>query len=417
MNFGLNKKIITVGMLVLGLFIIMLWYSNKVIEQLANDIELSKNVNQVNQLAELMKNTSNQYHDNAPRDYESYNRDLKVFYIGLKNNLASLDALIETSGHDYFNRNSFASLLIDTAIIEKNDAAFKQMVLLYNNFTKGFEEKIGDNPEEPRLEWANEYISTDVSGLFLQIKQTDGAFKQLFLAQRQATININRYVSISITLILIILMLWFNQAIIKRILRVAKACKEVSLGNYGLKLKDKSTDEIGRLVHDFNLLSGKLDSMFTLLNEIHKAGSTQQTMDVILKETKPLINASAIFLLLPKGDTYQVKTVASNSSKTDVVDQQLVNIDSCLSWISDEQDHLVINDMLSHTVEAINTHFAKYLLHSLKANSLFVIKIFDNNQEGLLLFAKTQKSGFNQQHIDSIQGLNSMFGNILLSKL
>ncbi len=416
MQLGLNKKIIIVGVTIMVFFIIMLWLSNRIVEQLSNDVELSTNIGQLNQLTALMKESSAKYRANAPRDYESYNRDLKVFYTGLQDQLATLDTLVEITTHDFFNRNTTANFLISDDILESNNKAFIRLSDLNVMFEKGLAEKIGDNPEEPRLEWANEYISDDVSQLFAHIDDTEQRFNALSLAHRDATITFNRFVSITVALVLVLLIVWFNQTIIKRVIRVAKACREVSLGNYGLKLKDKNQDEISQLVSDFNNLSGRLKSILSLLNEVHKTSTAGQAVNVIQSEIKNIVNTSMVMLLLPKSKTYRVVTTSSDAVNNDLAGKQLVATDASISWVSNNESHYLSNDILADTIKHQNTHFLKYLLQSTGVNSVYIINIQDGQHQGLMVFTKLDKNGFKQQDTDAIKGLKSLFSNVLLSK-
>lgn len=404
------------GLLVLSLFLTLMWLSNQVIKQFSDDIELSKNLSQLEQLVDLMTESSKKYQQNAPRDYESYNRDLKVFYARLKDNIASLNELTEKSTHDYFNRKATAGFLVQSEIRIQNQQSFKQLVSLKQEFDKGYKEQIGDNIEEPRLEWANDFIVNDSSGLFAQVKDSNRKFQALLQAHKKATFSFNNMVSVVIAIVFIVLLFWINQTIVKRILRVAKACKEVSLGNYGLQVKDKHTDEIGRLVKDFNLLSSRLKSVLSILNELNNSHNQQQALNVIKKETQTLIDASSLYLLTPKNKGYAIKSYASTIAKNDITSKELMMDDSCVDWIGTEKDYLLINDVLAHTISHKNSHMAKYLLHSTNANSILVIKISDKDHQGLLLIGKSEKNGFSEQHAETLNSLNSLFGRSLLQK-
>jgi hypothetical protein len=416
MKFGINKKVTLMGIVILLFFLLLMLFSNKVIKQLSSDIELSKNLSQLHQLVELMSTSSKGYQENAPRDYESYNRDLKVFYIRLQENIANLNELIEKATYDYFNRNSIASFLINGEIIDKNDNGFKEMVVLKKAFDIGFKDKIGDNPDEPRLEWANDFITLDSSGLFNHVIDVHAQFQELLTAHRQATIRFNNLISIIIGLVFIGLIIWINQTIVKRILTVAKACKEVSLGNYGLQVKDKHSDEIGTLVKDYNQLSSSLKSVLSILNELNTTNNDQQALNVIKKETQTLIDASSLYFLLPHDKGYTIKSVASKNSQQNITNKDLIADDSCLTWVGTEKEFLLINDVLSHTMSHKNSHMAKHLLHSINANSLLVLKINDNKNNGLLLISKTEKNGFTQQHSETLFSLSSLFGRALLTQ-
>ncbi len=413
MKFGLKQKLITTGALALLLIALILWFSNQAITQLSSDITLSKDMSKMEQLVDLMKEQSVQYGENAPRDYESYNRDLKVYFSQLQENITSLEQMVNQSAFDYYNRNSTTNVLIDGMLIEKNNQGFKQMEQALATFQQGFNEQIGDNPEEPRLEWGNDYILADESGLFSQIEMAHMNFEDLVLAQRQATINFNWLAMGLITLLLILMYLWFNQSIVKRIIRVAQACREVSLGNYGLKIKDQSEDEIGQLVADFNQLSGRSQSILSLLNQLHAAPTKQHAMEVIRTETQAIVNVSNAYFMAPKKDSFSVELIASNQSQKGLMGKTLVPIDSTINGIEDHE-FIHIDDVLSHTIKNQQAHFAKYLLNQVNANSILVIRIKLQHKSGLLLFTKNNKRGFDEAHIQTLLSLAPLFANALL---
>ncbi|MGJ8662196.1 MAG: HAMP domain-containing protein [Marinicella sp.] len=414
MNLGLNQKMMTAGTLVLLIVFTILWFSNRSITQLSEDIELSKKMSQLDQLITLVREQSIQYGENAPRDYESYNRDLQVYFTGLQENLSTIDSLINNSAHSYYNRNSTTNLLIDGVLIEKNNQAFTQMELLHQTFKSGFNEQIGDNLAEPRLEWGNDYLLNDESGLFSQIATTHMNFEDLVSAQRQATVNFNWLTIGLIALLVVLMIVWFNQAIVKRIIRVAKACREVALGNYGLKIKDPNHDEIGQLVDDFNQLSGRSKSILSILNQLQQASTKQRALDVIRTETQSIVNVSNAYYLTPKKNSYAVEIISSSQSQKGLLGKTLVTDDSAIENIG-SQSTVLISDVLSHTIQSQQAHFAKYLLNQVNANSILVLKLKQNSQQGLLLLTKNSKNGFNEEQIQTLESLTPLFASALLN--
>ncbi len=413
MKFGLNQKMITAGALVLIAIFAILWFSNRSITQLSADITLSQKMSQLQQLTTLIKDQSTQYSENAPRDYESYNRDLKVYFTGLKEHLSQLDSLINNAAHSYYNRNTSTNLLIDGMLIEKNNQAFAQMQQLHQTFSQGFEEQIGDNPEEPRLEWGNNYLLSDEAGLFSQVATTHMNFEDLVAAQRQATVNYNWLAIGLIGGLFVLMIIWFNQTIVKRVIGVAKACREVTLGNYGLKIKDTSDDEIGQLIGDFNQLSGRSKSILSILNQLQQAPSKQAALEVVRTESQTIVNVSNVYFLAPKKDSYAVELIASNQSQKGLLGKTLIPTDSAIAGI-ENQDHIYLEDVLSHTIQNDQAHFAKYLLNQVNANAVLVIRLKKLHKTGLLLFTKNSKHGFDESHIQSLLSLAPLFSDSLL---
>ncbi len=415
MKYGLNMKFFTVGTIVLILSFGILWLSNRAITQLSEDIELSKQMSKLEQLVELTKEQSIQYDQNAPRDYESYNRDLKVYFSQLQENLSTINNLVNQTSHSYYNRNNSTNFLIDGMLIENNNQSFKQMQQRQQQFELGFLEQIGDNADEPRLEWGNNYILSDESGLFSQISTTHMNFEDLVTAQRQATVNFNWLAISLIASMLLLMFIWFNRTIVSRVIKVAGACREVALGNYGLKLKDSSNDEIGQLVEDFNQLSGRSKSILVILNQLQLAPSKQHALDVIRTETQSIVNTSNAYFLTPKKDSFLVSLVSSNQPQKGLLNKALISNDTTIDGIS-SKSYITITDILSHTIANQNAHFSKYLLNQVNANSILVLKLSLAGKSGLLLLTKNSKTGFNEEQIATLESLSSLFANALLNQ-
>jgi nitrate/nitrite-specific signal transduction histidine kinase len=413
MKSGLTTKTTVVGTAALLIIAITLWLSNQSISQLSDDISLSKNMSRLEQLVALLKEQSTQYGANAPRDYESYNRDLKVYYSQLQDNLKSINQMVSQTAHDFYNRSSTTDFLMDQSLLETNQQAFHAMEQKLAAFNNGFAEQMGDDQQAPRLEWGNRFILTDASGLFAQIAMTHELFESLVTAQKQATVNFNWLIMALIALILVAMLAWLNHSVVRRIVRVARACREVALGNYGLRLSDQHDDEIGQLVSDFNQLSNRSKSILTLLDQLHKAADKQQAMNTIRNETQDIVNNTNVYFLSPKKDSYAVQLIASTQSQQGLLGKALLPADTTLEGL-EHQEHNLIDDVLAHTIKEPNSHFAKYLLNQVDARSLLVFRIKLQHQTGLLLFTRNSKNGFADSQVQTLKSLGPLFAKSLL---
>ncbi|MCX7553207.1 HAMP domain-containing protein [Marinicella sp. S1101] len=413
MKFGLNQKLMTVGTLALLIMAAILWFSNRGITQLSTDITLSKEMSNMQQLVNLMQEQSTQYKQNAPRDYESYNRDLKVFFTQLQDNLSTLKTQVESVAHQFYNRSSTTDLLLDGMLIEKNSQSFIAMEQASEIFDRGFREQIGDNPDEPRLEWGNDYILNDTSGLFSSISSAHLNFEALVEAQRKATVKFNWLAIGLIGLVMLLLFFWFNQTIVKRVIRVAKACREVALGNYGLRINDNSQDELGQLVEDFNHLSGRSKSILNLLNQLHIAPSKQQALEVIRQESRAIVNVSGVYLLLPNKESFACSLIASDQPQEELVGKSLLSNDTTIENIL-SKEYVLLSDLLSHTVSNKQAHFSKYLLNQTHAHSVLSLPIKSHNKSGVIVFTRNSKQGFQETQIQSLVSLSPLFAKALL---
>ena len=310
----LNQKLLIANLIVILIVISLLWFSSRIALQVSMDVESSKKIVQANQLNGLMTTQAEQYKQNAPRDYESYYRDVKVYYTNLQGNLDNLDELVNSIVFDYFNRNTTTNIILDSALVSKNNEAFRAMENSYNNFKSEIRTQIGDNDEEPRLEWASEFITGDETDLLSSMNAVNSSFDELVANQRKSTVTYNYWLMAIFALLMLALMVWFNKEIVNRIIKVGRACREVAKGDYGFKVRDDKNDEIGQLAHDFNLLSSHSNSIISIFEKLSESNSGQQSINLMRSETQSFVNSSHVFLLKEKQGKHTVDLISSNDN-------------------------------------------------------------------------------------------------------
>ncbi|MBL4659330.1 MAG: HAMP domain-containing protein [Alcanivoracaceae bacterium] len=417
MKIGLNKKILIAGLSMILVFTMLFWESNKAIEQLTDDIVLSNQLSKLTQITTLLKKSAEQYDINAPRDYDSYNRDVKVYFQSLKENLNTLSVLVEEIPIQYFNRNKITNILLKSSLIAENNNAFNKLSSSYIVFNKMFWEKIGSNLGEPRLEWANSYILEDESSFLYLSDQANLKFHKLVIYQRKATQWLIRITGITFVLSLLMLIVWFNQSVVKRIIKVAHGCRKVASGDFGYQISDKGSDEIKDLVQDFNHLSGVSKSILSLVNKLQIVKSKQAVVNIILRETRDIIVGLTSLYLITKTENIATVQLMSPDIDTDsFVGKQILEDDSSISWKNNTTlNELQIDDTFLHTVSNKKSNFIKFLFHRKNIKSTLIIYLEHKGQTGFLIFGKQMKSGFNEQEISILSGLNSLFATAILA--
>jgi len=190
--------------LILQLFLVVAMASFSVYELSLrkHDYAILNLVGQLRIMAQNLVTQSQHYKKVAPRDYESYQRDLHLYHKDLQKQLKNYTAIItafqqrtlptELTGQDrVINCNWGASSIQQLNKTTKNWA----------NFNDGLKVAIGDNAQEPRLEYAAEFIVNNGGEL---VRRTD-KLAQVFQTMMEVKLdNISRFNTASIVVFVII---------------------------------------------------------------------------------------------------------------------------------------------------------------------------------------------------------------------
>lgn len=199
------------------------------------------------------------YKLNAPRDFDSYNRDVAVFYQQFRQQLTTLEQGIRHSNErikqlsqswlfDYITRQNSPLL---SAIQQQS-----RWHSFWNNFISQLNQQLG-NPDEPRLEWAAEFIisndtqlSQQSNALASQIQQANSSF-----SARAGQLN-DLLIGLLAVYLLLSAALFFIK-VLRPVMATTRACEAVAAGEYGKKIPLSGSGESRRLQQAFNQLSAR----------------------------------------------------------------------------------------------------------------------------------------------------------------
>lgn len=210
----------------------------------------------------------------APRDYESYARDVAVIYSAWVQDLEALDASMadvqsETTGSD-------ATLLAEAQALQQDYAAFR----------RDLDEKLGSDSAEPRLEWGAQLIAERAPALLQSAQSFRESATAMVDGHLQAARALTRNTWIVGALALLAIGLWFWLRVIGRIGRVARACTEVAEGAFGVRAPVEANDELGDLSSAFNQLSSRTRVVLGVLDRLPEGASAAQAFDLLWEESR-----------------------------------------------------------------------------------------------------------------------------------
>lgn len=292
---------------------------------------------------------SSQYKDNAPRDYASYNRDLKTYATNLTDQVKSYDNIISA-----FDKREFSTALTglsseltcnwDSSSINQLDLT----VFEWQNFKAGLNKSLGDNRSEPRLEAAAEYIIRQSTALN---SATDSLSKEFRLMMQRKldtlTLTIWGLLILSAFTAIGILSLLYLQ-LLKPLKKSLTGIEQISNGDLKYRINTGS-NEISILNTSINRMASSLNAIFNLTSHINGAKTIDETLQIVFNEFNEIspINWAGIFSV--NASRSQIKLDRSFSDfESDLQENQSFDFGSSL--MADMIDHgeiKIINDISS----------------------------------------------------------------------
>ncbi len=286
-QFALGMSILLLLLICLiGLF----YWQQKSVQQYSL---IEQNITNSQEALAAINNRASNYKDNAPRDFESYSRDLSVSYKGFTRDMQLL-----SKGHKKLD-SSFESLILLPQLVSQMEKLSVTYQSLQKQLFNHYQENIGPNPKQPRLEWAAEGLMKDAPELESALNNLMNSIKGA--NAEQLIILDSAIVGLSVALIVALLFasIWFYARVIRRTQYIAKACDGISQGEFGIQIAQNWQDELGLLADSFNLMSSRTHMVSKLTNELQKSANMQEALQIFMSASKPYlgINWTAMIAL------------------------------------------------------------------------------------------------------------------------
>jgi len=227
------------------------------------------------------------YQRNAPRDFESYRRDLQVFHQGLLLDLQRYSEQLDTQlgaivQHQVLTLPEpvlrVAGAGAALAQLDEVSARLQQTWLRYQ---AGLQEALGDNLQEPRLEWGAQFITQQAPQLAQDESAFIEAYRRVLDSEKQLAVRlIVALLSLS-GLLMLLGIGWFYRSVVRGIVHTAVAFDRVANGDFGHQIDNPRTDELGLLVQAFNRVSGRTRFVLTLLQDLGRANQPKAAVGLL----------------------------------------------------------------------------------------------------------------------------------------
>ncbi len=400
MRLSLQTQVLTALLLIMLIFAGILAINVIRFEQAQEDQQNVLIARAVSMRAADLARRAMLYETEAPRDFASYNRDLKLFYPSLNADLSGLSASIaELDG-------------VQTHL--ENVSGLQE---LHSSFASGLAEKIGD-VDEPRLEWAAEFLAEQAPPLkaaadsleqTLQTQATDS------LSSARELVKLSWLIG---ALVLLFTVSWFWLRVTRRIKNAAQSCQKVSEGDFGTTIADKSRDEIGDFAQAFNGLSSRTRVVLGVVDRVEKDATPEQVFQTVWEESHSYLGHQwqGMFAL---DSTLSIGTLEM-ASQTSEVQAGSLDTPYALKGIIDalglsaESRSALWADIRRHTLGSGESKFLRELsLQELRTLAFVVLTDDDNIPSKLLVFAWRDAAAESAGVASFLSGLSGFLGHLL----
>ena len=362
------------------------------------------------------------YKLNAPRDFESYNRDVAVFYKQFQQQLTSITQTTENAHIPAYRLKDNTAYNVffsnDTAIEEsiKQQASWG---IFWDTFLTNLKQEIG-SPSEPRLEWAADHIistqanlSSRTQALHTKVVQANQWFSTRY---EQVSWLMSGAVLVFISIILAL----FAQFIVRPIVSTTKVCKDVAAGNYGKKVTVNGVGEAKQLQEAFNDLSSRSKLLMDMLGDINKPGDVPTKLKRIHSSGKEALGCSWIGLMAVNETRAEL-----NSSVPAALDANFKHRHVTLNKAFGrdllsalETKWLDLPALRQLSIKRHDERFLRELHKNTMAQHIvgYSFKCPKHN-DFILMFACNLEHGFTQQQTDIIKALSKLMADGIISGL
>jgi len=366
---------------------------------------------QLRVIANNLQNQSKQYKANAPRDYPSYFRDLKLYHRQLNDQINHYDEIIQAFkkreiGTELTGLESDLSCNWDQQSINQLD----QTVIEWENFKSGLKLALGSDKQEPRLEYAAEFIIKQAISLNQSTDALTTSFRSMMQTKLDNLILTVKGLLLLSAIISVGILVLFYLRIQKPLNINIRGINQISNGELQHRIHTRDESELSVLSHTINNMATSLNAIFKLTSDVNSTNTVDETLQTVYREFNMIspINWAGIFSVNANRTRIKLDRMFSDvdshlnegtefdyigSYMANLLNENEITIIDNIAEITDQYPHSAISKL--HTADKLNSALLLPLTTSFKDDSVIVfasheLNAFDSSKSGLIRFIGDQ---------------------------
>ncbi len=409
---SLRTQIALALFLLSGLFAAAILYAMHIVDQQRRDDLLLRLGGEIQILQQHMGMQAMNYKENAPRDYPTYFRDVKLYYQDLLHVRERVGQILESfaSGRITPTMHTSQTEVNRFELPPRTARLARELHQRWLTFDRELENKLGDR-EEPRLEWAAEWILAqhrdlaERTGRFLEVLEQD-------LETRAARVLLFGKLMLVAGVILVTgILIWFYLRVLRPLRIAVHGFHTVATGDFSHRVPVPGNNEIGWLVNAFNQLTERLDALLQLLTRLQGSDELDDALRVLSETLPPLVPLDWVGLLVLTPDGHMRLQRAYSDGRPDnlgILDFELEGtlLQECLH--SGTPLHIAnVGD-----TARMDRHYR--FLEILRAHgrheAVFMPVLGNEPRVGVLVLASRHPNTYTPEHLSLLNNLSALFG-------
>jgi signal transduction histidine kinase len=309
---SLRFQVVTAFVLVVGLFAAASLATLAALQRQIDADALVDIAARLELTASQMHMQAMNYDANAPRDYPTYYRDVELFYRDLKSQMALFDAVVTGFMTGDFNvlLERPADWMQPARDPELGDAV-AGLEQAWQAHRDGLTAALGEDPEEPRLEWAAEYNIDHLP----QVEDATAALAARLRDWARSEHRHLRDLAIGLlggaTVVALGLLAILQIYGLRPLRRALAGVHRVTDGAFGHQIPVAGAAEMRELAAGFNALSARLHLLFRLLERLERGDDLDEVVRFLSEDFRDLLRFDWIGVVLVTPDNATVRLEAS----------------------------------------------------------------------------------------------------------
>lgn len=398
-------------------FVFILAYSNWAFERSASNNSTLQRISQLEIMLQNVGQSAQGYLEVAPRDYESYFRDVTIFHKEIMRDINTMGDMISGLSGDY-ERFSSVSFLPGILGLGGRDSTLEGTInhiqSEWSDFRKGLASQLGPDENEPRLEWGAQYINREQSMLMAALTDVQQHFQRVMQADLDRTNMLTTLGFIAGIIFAISGVAWFYFGVTRRIRLTVDGCRRVAQGDFGYQLPSAANDELGDLVNAFNSLSARARLVLAVLDRLREGQDKQEAAQILWEECSAALSAEWFALAATSGDNVHLAHVFPENGRNVIRNQDAIgDREQAFTEALKTARPQYFPDLLRHSVANANARFIRDLHKAGYRSALFVPLIGDSDLRCIMVLAAKKANAFTAEQVILLHRIGPMIAHQL----
>jgi signal transduction histidine kinase len=230
------------------------------------------------------------YKQNAPRDYQTYYRDVRLYYQDLTTHVATFDQVVETFMKGDFRDGTTSPLPWMKPRLGAGVAvAIQDLEDVWKTWRQALFAAMGEDVEEPRLEWAAEHVVAEHTVLGDATETLTLALRDWAAQEYRGMVRGALGAAVAAVVLAAGLLIMLRYRVITPLRRTIAGFQRVADGDFGHRLPVEGTTEVQDLTSSFNRLSVRLDLLHQLIRRLQQGNDLDDLLGFLSREFRDLL--------------------------------------------------------------------------------------------------------------------------------